>query len=1170
MPATSAQEQLWLLQQLAPDATVNHLSLAVDIAGPLEIDALRRALQAVVTRHDALRAVFRRSEGTLVQEILADNPHFTICDLESVSPDEQDRRLANVRADHLRRPFDLADGPLIRFVLVILDLDRYQLFLVVHRIVMDEASLGIFTRDLFDCYRSFAKRRRPELPALPFRFIDLAHQVAGRGPGADLAYWRQVLADLPDPLELPFTQARGTELRFDAEALPFRTSDRVMGGVRQLADQENTTPYVVMLTAFVVLLHRYTQSRDIVLGTVRLGRSVPGATEVIGAFADLAVLRIGLPPDPTWREAVRRVRDELAAVEAHPDVTFQQLVQAVRPERHLNLHPVFQIMVAPAPAAGRHCVDEVIFDIDADHGEQMPYDIELRIDTEGGLLKVSRELFRRADAEQILHHYTGQLKQLTEEPDTHLSNLSLLTSEERAVIVQDWNQTRTEFPSDSTIQSLFDAWAERTPDAPALHWPNVDLTYAELEIRANQLAHHLRGLGVGVETRVGLYFGHTASWVIGALATLKAGGLYVPLDPTYPSDRLTAMCEDADVKVLLLHSDEQDGLDFPAAKRVFLDTAEAVVAGEPSRPPKVEVSPDNLAYIMFTSGSTGRAKAIGVTHRNVVRTVCETPYVDFRPTDTVGQASNISFDAATFEVWGALLNGARLVGLRKEDVLDPDRLKAQLLAHQITIFFLPAALMKHIVSEKPDTFGSLRYFFSGGEQADLHTIRRMLRHGPPENLINPYGPTETTVFAIVYRCNDMPDTETYVPIGYPIGNTTSYVLDEYLQPVPVGVVGELFVGGDGVARGYIGQSDLTADKFIADPFSDQPGARLYRTGDLARYRDNGMIDFLGRMDRQVKIRGFRVEPAEIENCLLGTGLVRETSVQVGVDRSGDEVLVAYVTPMGTEVDTEQLREQVRARLPIYMVPGAFVTLPAFPLNANGKLDIAALKRIQLNEATGGTAETPTPTEARLLKLWQQVQGEPIAVSADMFAAGGDSLALARFIERVRAEFVIELPYRAVFDHRTVAALAAEIDRMLPAGPPPEATHDPSTPPSDEVTGNDRQQLLDIWREVLEVPTLGPDDNFFNNGGHSLKVTRVVSRVRTVFGRDVPVSLLFENPTVNTFAAALAVVLAEGPESTASTAISPTATGSEDTIDSLLNEIERLSEGDVDRLLNPGS
>ncbi|MBX7265792.1 amino acid adenylation domain-containing protein [Micromonospora sp. Llam7] len=1170
MPATSAQEQLWLLQQLKPNATVNHLSLMVDIQGPLEIDALRRALQAVVTRHDALRAVFRRSAGTLIQEVLADNPHFTICDLESVSPGERDRQLANVRADHLRRPFDLADGPLIRFVLVVLDLDRYQLLLVGHRIVMDEASLDILTRELLDCYRSFAQRRRPELPPLPFRFIDFAHQAARRGPGADLDYWRRALADLPDPLELPFTRARGTELCLDAEVLPFRMTDRVVGGVRQLAEQEGTTPYAVLLTAFVVLLHRYTRSRDIVLGAMREGRSAPGATEVIGAFADLAVLRIGLPPDPTWREAVRLVRDELAAAQAHPDVSFQQLVQAVRPERHLNLHPLFQVMVAPAPDAGRHGVEEVVFDIDAGHGEQILYDVELRIDTDGGLLKVSRELFGREHAEEILHHYTGQLAQLIEEPDTHLSNLSLLTGVERAVIVRDWNQTGTDFPAGSTIQSLFDTWAERTPDAPALHWPTVDLTYAELEIRANQLAHHLRGLGVGVETRVGLYFGHTASWVVGALATLKAGGLYVPLDPAYPSDRLTAMCEDADVKVLLLHSAAQDGLDFPAAKRVFLDTDEAVIARESSHPPKVEVGPDNLAYIMFTSGSTGRAKAIGVTHRNVVRTVCETPYVDFRPTDTVGQASNISFDAATFEVWGALLNGARLVGLRKEDVLDPHRLKAQLLAHQITIFFLPAALMKHIVSEQPDTFGSLRYFFSGGEQADLHTIRRMLRHGPPENLINPYGPTETTVFAIVYRCNDMPDTETYVPIGYPIGNTTSYVLDEYLQPVPVGVVGELFVGGDGVARGYIGQSDLTADKFIADPFSDQPGARLYRTGDLARYRQEGMIDFLGRMDRQVKIRGFRVEPAEIENCLLGTGLVREASVQVGVDRSGDEVLVGYVTPIGTEVDTEQLREQVRARLPIYMVPGVFVTLSAFPLNANGKLDIPALKRVQPSEATGETAEAPTPTEARLLKLWQQVLGERIAVSDDMFTAGGDSLSLVRFIEQVGAEFVIEVPYRAAFDCRTVAALAVEIDLILPAGHATETAYGASAPSSAEVTGNDQQQLLDIWREVLEVPTLGPDDNFFDNGGHSLKVTRVVSRVRTVFGWDVPVSLLFENPTVATFAAALAAVMAEGPESPVSTAINPMATGSQDSIDSLLDEIERLSEGDVDRLLNPES
>lgn len=1199
-PATPGQTHSWLFQQLVPESAVHHLPLVTTIRGPLDTDALRRSLQTVVTRHNALRTRFHWDGETLLQTIDESSPQFAIYDLEDLDVAERDRRLAGIRSERIRRPFAPADGPPVRFSLAVLDIAEYELLTVAHRLVADEASLGIFARDLCDCYATFAQRRKPALPAPPFQFPShgrwlserartdgLApgdtsqHQGAeapGQHPGPrsgtlstaenDL---RETLADLPDPLELPFAGPRGTDPTPVMDTVRFELPEHLTARLRELADQEGVCGYTATLTAFVVLLHRYTQSRDIVLATESAGRSRPGAQEVIGAFAEPTLLRARLPWDPTWREALRAVRDGLRTI-VDREATFQEILSVVRPVRHLDTHPMSQVFVAPLPAgAGRRTCGEVSFDFSLAASGQSRYDLELRLDDGAGYLGYRTEMFTRERAETILGHFTALVEQMVARPDTHLSNLSLLTPQEYDRVVREWNQTVTDYPRGRTITELFEAWSEHAPNALALQWDTYSCTYRELEVRANQLAHHLRGLGVGTETSVGLYFGYTADWVIAALATLKAGGVYVPLDPSYPSERLTAMCADANVKVLLLHSTVSDGLDYQDVKRVYVDSEAATIASAPTIRPNVGVTPDNLAYIMFTSGSTGRAKAIGVTHRNVVRTVCNTPYVDFRPGDVVGQASNISFDASTFEAWGALLNGSRLVGLRREDTLAPDRLRAQLIHHGITIFFLPAALMKQIVAERPDTFSSLRYFFSGGEQADLHTIRRMLRHGPPVHLINPYGPTETTVFAVVYRCNDMDPEETYVPIGNPIGNTTAYVLDPYLQPVPVGVVGELFIGGDGVARGYVGQPDLTAEKFIADPFTDRPGSRLYRTGDQARYRPDGTIDFLGRVDRQVKIRGFRVEPAEIESCLLDSGLLREVSVQAGTDRSGDQTLVAYLVSAKPDLDLELLRDFARRRLPVYMVPGAFVPLESFPLNANGKLDIPALRTAAPLIAGTSPDDRVTPAQERLLSIWSAVLGVDPGPHDDFFALGGDSIQAVRALTRIGSALGVSLPFRWAFEHRTVAALAAAIDELrTDAATTSMVGTVVSGAPTDEsqpgAGGGRMEQMLAIWRDVLEVPELGPDDDFFLNGGHSLKVTRVVSRVKSTFGLDVPVRLLFDNRTAREFALALDALPPEEPGSPPS----PIVRGADgDDIESLLDKIEQLSDG-VDRPLSRGT
>jgi len=590
-------------------------------------------------------------------------------------------------------------------------------------------------------------------------------------------------------------------------------------------------------------------------------------------------------------------------------------------------------------------------------------------------------------------------------------------------------------------------------------------------------------------------------------------------------------------------------------------------------------------------------------------------YTRFAPGDSVAQGSNISFDATTLETWGALLNGARLVGFRKEDLLEPHRLRRQLVDHEIDMMFLPAALMKQLVAEAPATFASLRYFQSGGEQADFRTLRRIIEHGPPEHLINPYGPTETTVNATAYRCNDLRADETHVPIGFPLANTACYVLDQYLQPVPTGVVGELFIGGPGVSRGYLGQTGLTADRFVPDPFGETPGARMYRTGDLARYRPDGAIEFLGRADRQVKIRGFRVEPGEVEAAVLRSGQAREVSVQVRDDVGGDQVLVAYLVPALPELDVPALREFVRDQVPSYMVPGVFVPLPSLPLNANGKLDTAALRAITPAAADQATLVEPrTATEGRLdAVISDLLEVATPGVHGDFFRLGGDSLKAAALVARARTMFRVDIPLHAFFRNPTVATFAAEIDRLRagaagaraaspqpPAQPPMQSSaqravqppaQSPAQPPVPPAaapvsraaepqqvitspggagdTGQSTvERLVAIWREVLDSPQLGPQDDFFAMGGHSLKVTRVASRVRAVFGVNVPLRLLFANPTVASFAPAVDELRRAGgssevgpaAEGTAGRSGSPGGSSDDDPatgLESLLHEVEGL-------------
>ncbi|MEU9075078.1 non-ribosomal peptide synthetase [Kitasatospora sp. NPDC048538] len=628
------------------------------------------------------------------------------------------------------------------------------------------------------------------------------------------------------------------------------------------------------------------------------------------------------------------------------------------------------------------------------------------------------------------------------------------------------------YPGDRTVHGLLEDWADGTPDAPALRYGEAALTYRQLDERANRLAHHLLRNGAGAEARVGLAV-RDENWVVGALAALKAGACYVPLDPEYPAERLAYMARDAGVDVVL--STRRHDVDLPG-RRIDVDAPD--LAAEPATRPDVRVGPQSLAYIMYTSGSTGGPKGVAVTHRNIVRLVRSADSIEVRRTDTAAQAATISFDAATLETWGALLNGARLVGLARDDVLVAERLRGALAAHGVDVLFLPTALLRQVAAEDPAVFRGLRSLSFGGEQADARTLARVAAHCPDTELVNLYGPTEITTYATAHRCGDVTGADRTVPIGRPAANSAAYLLDEDLRPVPAGTPGELFLGGDGVARGYLGRPGLTARRFLPDPFAAEPGARMYRTGDLARRRADGALEFLGRVDRQVKVRGHRVEPAEVEEVLRGLPGVVEVVVSADRDPHGGLRLVAHVVLDG--VGPADVRAGLAGRLPGYLVPAVFVVLPRLPLNANGKVDLAALRVPSADGGDDGRSDADpdtgaTPAERELLAIWRESLGVPVhGVDADFFDLGGNSLAAARVRSRLSAATGVEVPLHLVFDHPTVASLAAAVAALTPPrGPAGPVAAEAAAEATPAVEGAQRD-VADLLAEFEGLDPVGPE------------------------------------------------------------------------------------------------
>ncbi len=1053
-PLSAAQGALWLSQQLAPQSSVLNVAFAVRIAPPLDVAALRRALATLVQRHPALRTTFELREGRPLQRVQPQAGALEELDAAGWSEQELSRRVN----DEANRPFELSRA-VFAATLFLRPVDGDVLLLRIHHLAIDFWSLVILAQELFTLYPAELAGGPSALPPIPFHYADFVRWqealLAGEEGAALEEYWTRQLADCPAALELPTDWPRPPVRTFRGGAHPFHVPAPLVARLKRLARQEGTTLYAAILAGFQTLLHRYTGQKELVVGSPAAGRVRVGLGGVVGCFVNALVLRADFSSEPTFRALLGQVgRTVLEGLEhqLHP---FARLVERVQPVRDSSRAPLFQAMFvlerpqlqgvlglsglvlggpgARAELGGLH--------LSAFPLETRTTQFELTlvmVEVEGGMhasLQYNADLFEAGTAARMAGHLLALLEGAVSAPEAPVSRLPLLDAEERRRIVETWNDTASDFPREGNLQALVEEQARRRPDAVAVAYGERRLTYRELDRRANQLAHHLMKRGVRRNVLVGICLERSPELIVGLLGILKAGGAYVPLDPGYPRERLAWMIEDTRAPVIVTQERFRESLPAGRAALLCLDADSAELSRESEAPPSRASSGRDLAYVMYTSGSTGRPKGVCIPHRAILRLLVNTNYVELGPEDRIAQASNASFDAATFEIWGALIHGGRLVGLDKDTLLSPRGLAAALREQSVSILFVTTALFNQVAAEQPEAFGSLRQLMFGGEAVDPRAVRRVLAAGAPRRLLHVYGPTECTTFASWHLVKEVAEGATTVPIGRPLANTTLYILDAWRQPVPVGVVGELFIGGPGLAHGYLHQPELTEEKFVDSPF--EPSARLYRTGDLARFRPDGSVEFVGRADTQVKIRGFRIELAEIETILGGHPAVRESVAVVREEGPGGKQLVAYVVARpGTTVVAAELRAFLAGRVPEYMVPAAFVALEALPLTPNGKVDRRALPAPRWEEE--GAAPS-TETERRLAALWSDVLGVAgVRRHQDFFELGGHSLLATRLATRIEESFGVALPLRVLFERTTVARQAEAVEQTLAA----RSTHSP--------------------------------------------------------------------------------------------------------------------------------
>jgi len=1032
-PVSIVQQRLWFLDQLEPGNIAYNIPVAIRLSGLLDVSALERCVGEIVGRHEALRTTFTIVEGQPVQVVAPLEPwRLRVVDLRGLAENSREAEALSLAGEEARRPFDLARGPLLRARLLRLDAEEYMLLLTMHHIVSDGWSIGVFVRELTTLYKAFSNGEASPLPELSIQYADYSQWQWGRLAGElldnQLSYWKRQLGGGLPVIELPTDRPRPPKTTFRGATEPWSFPSELSEQLKAVGRRRGATLFMTLMSAFQTLLHRYTGLDDVVVGTPIAGRTRVEAEGLIGFFANTLVLRGDLSGDPAFEELLARVREVTLEAHAHQDVPFEMLVEELQPARDLSHTPLFQVMLAMqnAPLPEMRLRGMRVSQIEIDNGTAK-FDLILFVRETGkgleGTWEYNTDCLDRATIRRMAGHFETLLRGVINDPRQRLSELPLLTAPERRQLLVEWNHTGTPYPEAECLHHFFETQARLTPHAIALVCDHERWTYRELNRRANQLSHYLRSLGVGPESLVAVMMERSVELIVAMLGVLKAGGAYVPLDPAYPCERLRFMLEDTRTPVLLTQARLLDQV--PAAHNaqvVRLDADWEEIGGGSEADPARSASAKHLAYVIYTSGSTGRPKGVAITHYSAATFIRWAQEV-FDPAQLSGvlASTSVCFDLSVFEIFVPLSVGGKVI-------LAANALELpSLAAEEVTLVNTVPSAMAELVrmGGVPSTVRTVNL---AGEALQNSLVQRIYELGSVERVLNLYGPSEDTTYstwALIEK-----GSERVPPIGRPVANTRLYVLDGALGPVPVGVAGELYIGGCGLARGYLNRPELTAERFVPDLFSEGPGERLYRTGDLVRYLADGEVEYLGRLDHQVKLRGFRIELGEIEAGLCGLLEVQE-AVVVSCSRDGAEQrLVGYiVTRPGFAPTTSELRRHLKEQLPEYMIPSAFVMLDEMPQTANGKIDRRALPEpdhasAQLESLYLGPR---TPVEEELAGIWSHLLGlVRVGVNDNFFDLGGHSLLATQIVSRVRETFGLELPLRDIFESPTVAGLAVRV------------------------------------------------------------------------------------------------------------------------------------------------
>ncbi|HLZ58497.1 MAG TPA: amino acid adenylation domain-containing protein [Ktedonosporobacter sp.] len=1044
LPLSFSQERVWFLLQLDPTNMAYHAQATIRLQGQLNIVALERSLNEIVRRHEIFRTTFPAIDGRPMQQIHEFEPFvLPVLDFTHYPIEEFQMRTSSWLRTEFARPFDFTQLPLVRWHLLSLAPQDHLLVHVEHHLIHDGWSFTVFLRELEALYGAFTTGQASQLPPLTLQFADFAHWqhqwMQGSEASRQLAYWKERLANIPPALELPTDYPRPVRQSFRGNVVRAILPLPLQYLALDFCQHEKQTFFMVLFSAFLMLIYRYTGQTDLCVGTGVANRRHSEIEQLIGMLINTVALRANLADAFSFRELTKQVQGIAIEAYANQDLPFGKVVEAIQPERTLTHSPLYQIAfsfhdspLSPPRLPG--------LNIDIQEGlsnESAKMDLSviaiprveqqiartIKNDAETIFLwEYNTDLFERATIDRMIKHYESLLEQALLHPEAPLASLSLLSREERQRQLYDWNATQASFPDEICVHTLVEQQTQRTPEQVALAFGQQRLTYRELNERANRLAHYLRRLGVGQEVFVGLCMERSFELFIALLAILKAGGVYIPLDPNYPLERFTYLLADSSPLLVLIQEHLRARLPVGQASLLSIEQLRPMLVKETVANPIGQVTAENLAYVIYTSGSTGQPRGVLIEHRGICNMILASiERFTITPTDRILQLASMSFDASVFETFMALCSGATLSIAPSHAVGSGEDLSAYLLQEEITVV---AATPSTLDSLQSGDYPSWRCVIVGGDKCSLPTMRRWSQG---RDFYNAYAPTEATVYAVMHRKTS--HEESALPVGLPIQNMQAYVLDEQQNPVPIGVVGEIYLGGVGLARGYFRQPEITSERFVPHPFSREPGARLYRTGDLARYRENGTLEFVRRVDNQVKLRGIRIELGEIETILSQMDGIREILALVREDKPGNQQLCAYVvSEQANQLTSSEVRAHAQTKLPIYMVPSAYIFLSAFPLDVHGKVDRKRLPPPGQYEPDVVPYEAPcNETERILCEIWSQVLDlDQVGTRQNFFAIGGHSLLATQVVSRIRSSLEVNLTLRALFEHPTVAELALAI------------------------------------------------------------------------------------------------------------------------------------------------